>query len=148
MLGTLDLDEAAKKAAGNWQHFDSFIWFRDRDLEDSENWSVIYTHHRDSTLLDQSNAAVIAEALEALIRAVNSYCFADILKRTYCAGPTGKEKAKLYQGTWQLDWTQDEKRFNEYYDIFASVGGSQPSDPVANMYAAFMNFVKAYNAKK
>ena len=90
----------------------------------------------------------IAEALEALIRAVNSYCFADMLKRTYSAGPTGKEKAKLYQATWQLDWTQDEKRFNEYYDIFGSVGGSQPSDPVANIYAAFMNFVKTYNAKK
>lgn len=90
----------------------------------------------------------IAEALEALIRAVNSYCFADILKRTYSAGPTGREKAKLYQDAWQLDWTQDQKRFNEYYDIFASVGGSQPSDPVANMYAAFMNFVTAYNAKR
>jgi len=90
----------------------------------------------------------IAEALEALIRAVNSYCFADILKRTHSAGPTGKEKTKLYQDTWQLDWTQDQKRFNEYYDIFASVGGSQPSDPAANVYAAFMTFVTAYNAKK
>lgn len=90
----------------------------------------------------------IAEALEALIRAVNSYCFADILKRTYTAGPTGKEKAKLYQDTWQLDWIQDQERFNEYYDIFASLGGSQPSDPASNMYAAFMNFVTAYDAKK
>jgi hypothetical protein len=64
MLGTLELEEAAQKAAGNWQQFSSFIWFRDRELEDAENWSVIYTHHRDSGLLDQSNAAVIAEALE------------------------------------------------------------------------------------
>lgn len=64
MLGTLDLEEAAKKAAGNWQHFDSFVWFRDRELEDSDKWSVIYTHHRDSGLLDQSNAAAITEALE------------------------------------------------------------------------------------
>lgn len=63
MLGTLELEEAAQKAAGNWQHFSSFIWFRDRELEDAEKWSVIYTHHRDSGLLDQSNAAVITEAL-------------------------------------------------------------------------------------
>jgi len=90
----------------------------------------------------------IAEALEALIRAVNSYCFADILKRTYTAGPTGKEKVKLYQDAWQLDWTQDQKRFTEYYDIFASIGGSQPSDPVTSMYAAFSSFVMGYNAKK
>lgn len=67
MLGTLDLEEAAKKAAGNWQHFDSFVWFRDRELEDSDKWSVIYTHHRDSGLLDQSNAAAIAEAMEQFI---------------------------------------------------------------------------------
>lgn len=64
MLGTLDIEEAAKKAAGNWQHFDSFIWFRDRELEDADKWAIIYTHHRDSGLLDQSNAAVIEKAME------------------------------------------------------------------------------------
>lgn len=64
MLGTLDLDDAAKKAAGNWQHFDSFIWFRDSELEDSDKWAIIYTHNRDSGLLDQSNAAIIEKALE------------------------------------------------------------------------------------
>jgi hypothetical protein len=65
LLGTLDLEEAAQKAAGNWRHFDSFVWFRDQELEDAGKWALIYTHHRDSGLLDQSNAAVIAEALEA-----------------------------------------------------------------------------------
>ncbi len=90
----------------------------------------------------------IAEALEALIRAVNSYCFADILKRTYSAGPTGKEKTKLYQDTWQLDWAQDQKRFTEYYEIFSSVGGSQSSDSVEYMYAAFLKYVTDYNTKK
>ena len=90
----------------------------------------------------------IAEALEALIRAVNSYCFADILKRTHSAGPTGKDKAKLYQEAWQLDWTLDQRRFSEYYDIFASVAGSQQSAPAKTMYDAFLNFVKNYNATK
>lgn len=65
MLGTLDLEEAAQKAAGNWQQFSSFVWFRDRELEDAENWAIVYTSHRDSGLLDQSNAQSIAEALEA-----------------------------------------------------------------------------------
>lgn len=64
MLGTLTLEDAAKKAAGNWQHFHSFVWFRDSELEDPDQWTVIYTHHRDSGLLDQSNASVIEKALE------------------------------------------------------------------------------------
>ena len=58
-LGELNLDEAAKQAAGNWQHFDSFIWFRRNEIEDAQDWAVIYTHHRDSGLLDQSNASAI-----------------------------------------------------------------------------------------
>ena len=65
MLGTLELEEAAAKAAGNWKRFDSFVWFRDRELDDADQWSVIYTHNRDSGLLDQSNAHVISQAMES-----------------------------------------------------------------------------------
>ena len=64
MLGTMDLSEAATKAAGNWQNFRSFVWWRDRELTDADQWAIIYTHHRDSGLLDQSNAAFIAKALK------------------------------------------------------------------------------------
>ena len=63
-LGELDLTEAANKAAGNWKHFSCFVWFRDDEIEDPENWAVLYTHHRDSGLLDQSNAACIAKAMK------------------------------------------------------------------------------------
>ena len=64
MLGTLDLEAAAKKAAGNWKRFGSFAWFRKRELVDADQWAVVYTSNRDSTLLDQSNASVIEMALE------------------------------------------------------------------------------------
>src|SRR5450432_2060724 len=64
MLGELDLDDAAKQAAGNWQDFKCFVWFRDRELSDADQWAVIYTHNRDSGLLDQSNAAVIEKAMK------------------------------------------------------------------------------------
>jgi hypothetical protein len=64
MLGTLDIEEAATKAAGNWQKFTSFVWWRDRELADADKWAIIYTSNRDSGLLDQSNAAFIAKALE------------------------------------------------------------------------------------
>lgn len=63
-LGEMALPDAAKEAAGNWQEFDCFAWFRLDDLKDPENWAIIYTHHRDSGLLDQSNAEAFSEALQ------------------------------------------------------------------------------------
>lgn len=64
MLGEMTLEDAAKKAAGNWRKFECFCWDRDRDLQDADQWAIVYTHHRDSGLLDQSNATVIAQAME------------------------------------------------------------------------------------
>jgi len=62
-LSEIELDDAAKQAAGNWQSFNCFVWFRDRELTDADQWAVIYTSNRDSGLLDQSNAAVIEKAM-------------------------------------------------------------------------------------
>ncbi len=58
-----EIEAAANEAAGNWMKFDSFYWFRD-DIQDAEKWAIIYTHHRDSGLLDLSNASVIEKSLE------------------------------------------------------------------------------------
>ena len=63
-LGELELEQAASKAAGNWAAFDSFVWFRKGEIDDPSEWAVIYHSHRDSGLLDQSNAAVIVKAME------------------------------------------------------------------------------------
>ena len=67
MLGEISLEDAADKAAGNWQRFNSFIWFRDREVEDADQWAILYTHNRDSGLLDQSNAKVISKAMAPFI---------------------------------------------------------------------------------
>ena len=67
ILGELSLEDAADKAAGNWQRFNSFIWFRDREVEDADQWAILYTHNRDSGLLDQSNAKVISKAMAPFI---------------------------------------------------------------------------------
>lgn len=64
MLGTLDLDEAAHQAAGNWRSFNSFVWWRQHEMDDADRWAIVYASNRDSGLLDQSNAAAIAKALE------------------------------------------------------------------------------------
>lgn len=61
----LDLESAAKDAAGNWREFGSdFSWHRKYDLKSPNDWGLIYTHNRDSGLVDQSNAEVIAEAMQ------------------------------------------------------------------------------------
>jgi len=61
-LGSLTIEAAAEEAAGNWKRFECFCWFREE--ADRGNWAIIYTHNRDSGLLDQSNAEVIHKALE------------------------------------------------------------------------------------
>lgn len=63
-IGQLTIEDAAQKAAGNWQDFTCFVWWRKKEIPDLENWAIIYTHHRDSGLLDQSNAAVIGKTLK------------------------------------------------------------------------------------
>lgn len=60
-----DLDVAAQRAVGNWREFGSFCWF-DRPV-DADDFAIVYTHNRDSGLLDQSNAAVIAKEMEPFV---------------------------------------------------------------------------------
>lgn len=68
-LGELDLEAAAKEAAGNWRCFGNFAWHRARDLVDAENWAIFYTHNRDSDLLKQSNADFICLAMQPFLEA-------------------------------------------------------------------------------
>lgn len=65
-LAEMTLEEAAKAAAGNWRQFDCFSWDRANE-PDADAWTIIYTHHRDSGLLDQSNAQAIEAALEPFL---------------------------------------------------------------------------------
>ncbi len=59
------LEDAARTAAGNWHRFGSFCWFERPD--DADDFAIFYTFNRDSGLLDQSNAAVIAKEMEPFI---------------------------------------------------------------------------------
>jgi hypothetical protein len=63
-VGEMTLEDAAREAADNWKQFECFCWFREPDIDDPDNWAIIYTHNRDSGLLDQSNADQITEAME------------------------------------------------------------------------------------
>jgi len=63
-LGETEMDRAASEAAGNWRRFECFGWHRAYDLDDADQWAIFYTHHRDSGLLDQSNAEAIVGVME------------------------------------------------------------------------------------
>ena len=54
--------EEKQRATG--RDFNCFCWYRKTDIDRPDDWAIFYTHHRDSGLLDQSNAEVIAEAME------------------------------------------------------------------------------------
>ena len=62
-LAELSIEDAAKTAAGNWKNFQCFVWFRDKEMKDADNWAILYTHSRDSRLLDESNASVIRKEM-------------------------------------------------------------------------------------
>ena len=64
MIGEMYLEAAAKHAAGNWTTFRNFAWSRSSELDSPSDWYITYTHHRDSGLLDQSNAAAIERELQ------------------------------------------------------------------------------------
>ena len=66
-IGEMKLEDAAQIAAGNWQHFDCFSWHRASEIDDPSEWAIIYTHHRDSGLIELSNSRAIAVALEPFI---------------------------------------------------------------------------------
>jgi hypothetical protein len=55
-------EECAKKMVGNWKSFESFFWHG--QPEDADKYCIVYTHNRDSGLLEQSNAEVIEKELE------------------------------------------------------------------------------------
>jgi hypothetical protein len=66
-LGEMELEAAAQEAAGNWQIFECFSWHRSSELNDPSDWAVVYTHHRDSGLIELSNSDAITNALKPFL---------------------------------------------------------------------------------
>jgi hypothetical protein len=56
------LKEYAAEMAGNWKKFQSFGWSDKPEM--AEDWTIIYTHNRDSDVLEQSNANAIKREME------------------------------------------------------------------------------------
>jgi hypothetical protein len=84
-LAELSINDAAKAVAGNWKRFQCFVWFRDKEVKDPDNWAILYTHNRDSGLLDESNAAVIQKALQSFAEGDNP----DVVFESHCHWAVG-----------------------------------------------------------
>jgi hypothetical protein len=61
-----DLETAAAKAAGNWKRFTAFVWWEGPPHADQ--CTLVYTHNRDSDVLELSNAGVIAKHMAPYVR--------------------------------------------------------------------------------
>ena len=83
-IGEMTLEHAAREAAGNWRSWTCFVWDRLREIHDPECWSMLYTHNRDSGLLDQSNAAAIADVLRPFSESENPDLVFE--SHAHCAG--------------------------------------------------------------
>ena len=65
MIATIgDLESSAKELAGNWHPSIASPGIGSATSNRQEDWAIIYTHHRDSDLREQSNAEVIAKAMQ------------------------------------------------------------------------------------
>ena len=61
----MNIEQRAKELAGNWRNFNNFSWHD--QPENAEDYAIVYTHNRDSGLLEKSNAKAIALALEPFL---------------------------------------------------------------------------------
>lgn len=61
MTDWTNVEQAAKKCANNHATFESFAWWGSPD--DSEKWTIYTPSHRDSGLLEESNAEAIRKEL-------------------------------------------------------------------------------------
>src|SRR5579872_3369390 len=65
-LATMDIEDAARECAGNHAAFNCFAWF-DRPEDNPQDWGIVYTHNRDSGVVERCNAVDIEEALAPFV---------------------------------------------------------------------------------
>lgn len=92
--------------------------------------------------LDVTQLQEVAEAVEALIRGVNSHCFSDVIKRSFSKGPLGGESRPVYSYTWVGSYDDDRVEFEKYYSIFAASTGAVASPSPEVVYEAFRLFMR------
>ena len=60
-------NQRRKRQRGTGSTSTHSAWHRSNDIEDADVWTIVYTNHRDSGLLDESNAEAISEAMQPFL---------------------------------------------------------------------------------
>ncbi len=85
----------------------------------------------------------ISTILEKFVLSLNSYIYRDVLDRSFTRSKsiTTDEAVRQYKKEWTSDYTQDEPRFVEYYNLFAVTSVSPASISVMKGYAEFQKWM-------
>jgi hypothetical protein len=67
------IKDYAKDLRGNWKKFTCFIWDRELDLPDPDNWAIVYFTGCGSGLISQSNAYIVSERLHPFLNSGDIY---------------------------------------------------------------------------
>ncbi len=102
------VEVVAKVAAGNWRKFDSFRWYR--VVNDPGDWTIVYTRNRDSSLIAQSNAKAIDDAMEPYTEGENPDAVCEHHSHWLCGWVDGYA-IRVYRDGQITD------AFKAYYDI-------------------------------
>ncbi len=110
-----DLESAAREAAGNWRHFESFGW-HDRP-EDPDQWTIVYTCNRDSGPLDRANAEALADTMEPFMDGDDPDCFPEHHGHWACGWVDGYS-IRVYRNGQITDafraWMEAHDRLNDH----------------------------------
>lgn len=91
----------------------------------------------------------ISTILEKFALSLNSYIYRDVLERSFTRSKaiTTDEAERQYKNEWTRDYTQDESRFVEYYNLFAVTSVTPSSISVKDSYVEFQKWMNDTVAK-
>lgn len=92
----------------------------------------------------------ISTILEKFVLSLNSYIYRDVLERSFIKSKsitTDESERQYKKEEWARDYTQDEPRFVEYYNLFAVTSVSPASINVNDSYVEFQEWMKDTVAK-
>ncbi|MDB5700689.1 MAG: Uncharacterized protein JWL66_888 [Sphingomonadales bacterium] len=95
-----------------------------------------------STLLEHpfmptvDDLQLIADVLRTFVKTLNNFLFATALDRTVLKGGFTAPSTSF---VWEWAWRTDKRRFNAYYQIFASKADSPPSANAREAYDSFVS---------
>ena len=92
----------------------------------------------------------ISSILQKFVLSLNAYIYQNVLERTFSRSSlnTSDESEHQYDGTWGLDFAEDEARFSQYHSLFAVTAVNPPSPGLRASYDAFLLWIQETLAER